>query len=304
MLKVLVTGSSGFIGSRIATYFSKKGDTVLGWDMRECRSTYTTHAVNMLDPEKIAEELALFRPDVVIHCAGAADVSKSVKDPETDYEHNVSLTHHLLFGLHHAGLDSVRFVFLSSAGVYGNPGRLPISENACLNPLSPYAVHKVMCEELCRYFARNYGTDVRIARVFSAYGAGLKKQLLWDMYRNTEKTGQLCLFGTGDESRDYIHVDDLVQAISLLTDVPVCPRVVNVANGEEVTIRSVARLFAQSVEMDETNIRFNGVTREGDPLNWRADIQRLTELGYRKTVDMETGIKEYIRWARAEEGKI
>lgn len=296
-MKVLITGAAGFIGSELLRKFKREGYEVVAWDRNESRiDEIEISCVDLLDEEALIENLKIVLPDIVIHCAGSADVGKSVKNPAMDYEGNVTITHNLLFSLHKAGLDKVHFVFLSSAGVYGNPIALPITEDMPLNPLSPYAVHKVMCEDLCMYFAKNYGMDVKIARIFSAYGKGLRKQIFWDMHNKALKRGRLDMFGTGNESRDYIHVKDVIQAIHLLATVNSDSRVFNVANGEEVTIKQVTEIFANCAGIAEGRIAFNGVVREGDPLNWRADISRISRMGYKKTVEIHDGISEYVKW--------
>ena len=215
MKKILITGSNGFIGHKLGLYFIKNGYEVLGWGRYESNDDFQIINVNMSDVDAEKKALMDYMPDIIVHCAGSADVGKSIQNPEMDYIGNVTLTHNLLFAMHKLGMEKTRFIFLSSAGVYGNPKSLPITEDMELNPMSPYAVHKVMCEELCKYFVNNYEMDVKVARIFSAYGAGLKKQIFWDMY-NKAKLGTLPMFGTGNESRDYIHVDDVVQALYLI----------------------------------------------------------------------------------------
>lgn len=301
MSRVLITGASGFIGYKAGTEFQKHGHDVIGWDRTESSKGFPITKVEMADGDTVLRQLISTMPDIIIHCAGAADVGKSVKDPTMDYHGNVTLTHNLLFSLHKTGMEKTRVVFLSSAGVYGNPISLPITEDMPLNPLSPYAVHKVMCEDLCKYFAKNYGMNVKVARIFSAYGAGLKKQIFWDMHRKAVATNRLDMFGTGNESRDYIHVDDVVRSLYLLATSNSNHVIFNVANGEEITIREATELFADAAGVTKENIAFNGVVREGDPLNWRADISRIQELGYQKTVDMRTGLAEYVNWAKEQE---
>lgn len=105
------------------------------------------------------------------------------------------------------------------------------------------------------------------------------------------------MFGTGRETRDYIHVDDVAQALYLLATTDTSDIIFNVANGEEITIREVTCMFAKSVGVDSDKITFNGIVREGDPLNWKADINRIKKLGYRQTVHMEDALYEYARWA-------
>jgi len=214
-----------------------------------------------------------------------------------DFENNVTITHNLFFAIHKGNIRNVRVLFLSSAGVYGNPSKLPITEGTLLNPLSPYALHKVTCEEICKYFYNNYDIDVKIARIFSAYGEGLKKQIFWDMNSKILKNGCLEMWGTGNESRDYIYIDDLVVALSLIAiHAPEHELVYNVANGAEITIRQAAECFATSSKLDYKLIKFNGETKEGDPINWRADISKLRKLGYIQSVTFEEGVSKYYEW--------
>lgn len=296
-MKVVITGANGFIGSKMFERLENDGYEVEGWDRLTVNDGRNIRYIDMSDTGSVNEALESFRPDIVIHCAGSADVGKSIRNPESDYIGNVTLTHHLLFGLHEAKLDHVRFVFLSSAAVYGNPAALPITEDMQLNPLSPYALHKVMCEDICQYFAHNYDMDIKIARIFSAYGKGLKKQIFWDMYNKYRRTGKLEMLGTGKESRDYIHVDDVIQALRLLATTESKDIVFNVANGEEITIRKATEEFAGCLGMPMDCISFNGVVREGDPLNWKADVTKIEKLGYHRSIDMEHALREYIEWA-------
>lgn len=297
MKKVLVTGASGFIGYNIGLYFQEKGYDVIGWNRKVCESKFNIVDVDMSNIVELQMRLSEYNFDIIIHCAGSADVGKSVENPELDFESNVTLTHNLLFAMHKLGMYKTKFVFLSSAGVYGNPISLPITEDMSLNPLSPYAVHKIMCEELCRYFVNNYDMNIKIARIFSAYGTGLKKQIFWDMHKKSRKCS-LPMFGTGNESRDYIHINDVVRSIYILATVDTKHIIFNIANGEEITIRKASEIFAKHVGLDKKKITFNGIVREGDPLNWKADISRITKLGYKKSVDMEDGLKEYIEWCK------
>lgn len=292
MIRVLVTGATGFIGNKIYNLFKDRGFTVYGCDLCERGEIF---ALDMINEVALTEVLNKIKPQIIIHCAGSADVGLSVKNPEKDFIGNAKLTHNLLFSLHKLNKTNLRLVFLSSAGVYGNPFRLPITEDMPLHPMSPYALHKTMCEDICRYFKFNYAMDIKVARIFSAYGAGLKKQIFWDMHNKAINTGRLDMFGTGNESRDYIHVQDVIQAIFLIATQESKDFIFNVANGEEVTIRRATETFARFTGI--TNISFNGVEREGDPLNWRADISKLKALGYKKSISFEDGIRDYIEWA-------
>lgn len=292
---VLITGAAGFIGTKMLNLFMERGYTVYGWDRINME---LVDSIDMLDEAAVISVLEKIKPDIVVHCAGSADVGKSVQYPETDYAGNVTITHNLLFALHKLHMEHVRVVFLSSAGVYGNPISLPITEDMPVNPLSPYALHKVMCEDICRYFRRNYGMKIKVARIFSAYGAGLRKQIFWDMHKKAAQTGKLEMFGTGNESRDYIHVNDVIQSLYLLAVTESDELIFNVANGEETTIRQATEWFAECAGISKDKISFNGHVREGDPINWRADISRIKKLGYKKSIEMLDGLQEYVNWVK------
>lgn len=295
MKKVLVTGANGFIGTSLMQLFSSKGYEVVGWDIVSSNNSDIS-VVQMSNLEAVKANLESEKPNIIIHCAGSADVGKSVKDPKHDFDGNVNLTHNLLFAMHQLNMNDTRVVFLSSAGVYGNPKTLPITEEDKLNPMSPYALHKVLCEKICEYFILNYGMDIKVARIFSAYGKGLKKQIFWDMSKKLSDTGCLSMFGTGNESRDYINIEDLINALYLIATESSEYWLFNVANGEETTIREATECFASCMGVSKDKISFNGEVREGDPLNWCADISRLKSLGYEKIVSLSEGLKTYCDW--------
>lgn len=296
MKKVLVTGSSGFIGSRIATRYAQEQHQVLGLDVR-----IVPHiSFKQVECDLLAMDLASFlkeyQPDLVIHCAGNANVGVSVAQPHFDYESNVTVLHRLLFAIKAAAI-APKVVFMSSAAVYGNPNSLPISEDFASLPISPYGLHKRQCEDLCEYFARVERLPIVIARIFSAYGSGLRKQLFWDLVGKIANNPSVELFGTGNETRDFIHVDDVVDAIVLVSERS--DRLYyNLANGVEVSIREAAGLLAKSMGKDPANIAFNGQVKPGDPLYWRADIGELRKIGYKQKVSLADGLQSYAEWVK------
>lgn len=299
-MRVLVTGASGFIGSHLVTRFLERGDEVYACSRTEGEGVLVA---SLESPNETKRVLEVCRPELVIHCVGNANVGASFDDPLADLQSSAGVLECLLSQMVGAGLADSRVLFLSSAAVYGNPASLPIREDSGLGPLSPYAVHKHMCELACEYYRRRNGMDVRIARIFSAYGPGLRKQLFWDMARKYEATGHLEMFGTGHESRDFIYIDDLVTALELIALAEADDSAVyNVASGKEETIRAAAEAFADAVGRPTDIVSFNGVTRKGDPINWLADISRIESLGFVPKHTIESGIAEYAAWAATELG--
>ena len=257
------------------------------------------HQVEVFDvtQEDIDVYLNKNMPDIVINCAGQANVPNSVDHPEGDMNENTVLVHRILFAMKQCEMANARFVQLSSAAVYGNPATLPISESAALNPLSPYALHKKMSEDICEFFNTIYGFNIITLRIFSVYGPGLRKQIFWDLYQKVKSTGRMDMWGTGEESRDYIFIDDLVEAIYLAATVQKPDkRVWNVASGKEIFIKDIACLYVRKLGLSEDIISYNGRIREGDPLNWCADISVLEKYGFRVKTDIENGIEKYVDW--------
>lgn len=301
-MNVLITGSEGFIGGKLVDHYLERGDVVYGWGREGFHRIGDDFSDNsLMNPEDVRDMLYRIRPDLILHCAGSADVNLSVKKPMWDLENNYITTHNLLFALKSLEERKCRFVLFSSAAVYGNPVSLPMDEEEPVNPLSPYALHKHAAEETCVFMHRNYGLDIKILRIFSVYGAGLKKQIFWDMFQKYRNTGKLELWGSGEESRDYIYIDDLVKAVTLIADKSEeTDTVFNVANGVETTIRDAADCFGDVMRIDRGKISFLGIRREGDPINWRADITKLTKLGYTRSISFEEGVRRYVEWAVTE----
>lgn len=293
---VLITGSNGFIGRAISLRMQKENYTVYEWSREGLFLNNSKIQSFVIEkPEDAEKVLLIVKPDIVMHCAGSADVNYSVQHPYEDLSSNYITTHNILFAMKKTGVTS-RFLLFSSAAVYGNPVKLPMSEEEPVHPLSPYALHKRAAEEVCLYMNKNYHMDVKILRLFSVYGPGLKKQIFWDMYHKVKESGRLNLMGSGEESRDYIYIDDLVEAVILVALDEGRDIIYNIANGEETTIYKVAMTFAKYMKIPQELVTFSGRRREGDPINWRADITKLKMLGYKRKYSFEDGVEEYVDW--------
>ncbi len=296
VLKVLIIGINGFIGDHVASDFEQRGYDVIGIDRFAGNGKHQTDIFDVTQ-EDIDDYLKKNDPDIVINCAGQANVPNSVEHPEGDLQENTVLVHKILFAMKQCGMASRRFIQLSSAAVYGNPDILPVKESSKCKPLSPYALHKKMSEDICEFFNNTYGFNIITLRIFSVYGPGLRKQIFWDLYQKVKKTGKMEMWGTGDESRDYIYIDDLTEVIYLAATVSNLDSYIwNVASGKEVYIKDIADKYAEVLGVSKDRISFNGIVREGDPLNWCADISELKKYGFKPRTDIEAGIKNYVDW--------
>lgn len=296
--RVLITGGNGFIGSSVLKYFSGNKYEMYAWGNTDVvMNGIRVQSVNLNDKAEIAERLANIDPDIIVHCAGSANVNASVENPLKDFEGNVIITYNILLALSEINRNHIKFIYLSSSAVYGEPQVLPITEEHPLLPISPYALHKQLSEEICRYFISQYDMDIVILRIFSAYGPGLRKQIFWDMNEKIKKNHCLELYGTGEETRDFIYIDDLIRVIEIMVDTDnLKDRIFNVANGINVSVREIAEAYAALWGLDASYIKFSNISRQGNPIHWRADISKLESLGYEPSISLSEGIERYYKW--------
>lgn len=300
---LLVTGVAGFIGRYVARHLSEQGWSVIGIDNSPPENAPLSNLLAyhrlQLPDAALNGLLQEHSPQVCIHCAGRASVGLSLTDPAADFQASPILTFEILNALR-LKAPSCRFIFLSSAAVYGNPESLPVSETQPPAPVSPYGFHKLQCEQLCLEFAKVYGLPTASMRIFSAYGPGLRRQVVWDISRKVITQNSLSLQGTGNESRDFIHALDIARALSAVaTCAPMEGEVYNLGSGREVAIAQLANMILDALESDCTPV-FDGVVPAGTPLNWQADVSKLQALGFTASVPLERGVKTFVNWCRAE----
>ena len=293
-MKILIVGVKGFVGSHCAAYFSAAGHDVTGCDIQPGTgdNSYICLQANGNDYNSL---FAGKQFDVCINAAGSAHVAYSFQHPEKDFELNVSLVINLLGAIKNNNADC-KFINFSSAAVYGNPKSLPIAESATTAPLSPYGYHKLLSENLLIEYHRFFGLKTCSLRVFSAYGEGLKKQLFWDLYTKAKHADAITLYGTGNESRDFIYIGDLVEIVALIIQRSEFKGdVYNVANNEEIKISDAAAVFFEETGW-KGKLLFSGEEKQGDPLNWKADTEKIRSLGYVRKHTFREGLKKYSAW--------
>lgn len=300
---VLVTGAAGFIGRYVVRHFMEQGWTVIGIDNSPPENAplanLTVYHQLQLPDSRLNAILQETPPQVLIHCAGRASVGLSVKEPGADFYGNTVLTFELLNSLR-LYAPQCRFILLSSAAVYGNPASIPISESQVTAPISPYGFHKLQCEQICLEFTKLFQVPTASVRIFSAYGPGLRRQVLWDICQKAIAHDSVLLQGTGEESRDLIHALDIAKALLKIANTAAMEgEAYNLAAAREVTIAELAGLVLEALEY-EGKLEFDGKVPTGNPLNWKADISKLQALGFTPSVKLERGVRTFANWCRAE----
>jgi len=294
-MKVLVIGSKGFIGSAATRLLQQKYQYEV-WEA-DVVVDYTGERYFLIDASN-ADFHSIFRTeqfDAVLNCSGAAHVGDSLVNPLRDFVLNTYNVFKLLDAIR-IFQPHCRFINLSSAAVYGNPQSLPVSEFQLVNPVSPYGLHKLQTESILKEFSQYFNIGTCSLRIFSAYGPGLKKQLFWDIYQKAKRFEVIELFGTGKESRDFIYIDDLIDAIFCCIDkADFNGEVINIANGKEIDIETAVTTFLVNFPGTK-EIYFTNNSKAGDPLHWKADISKIQSMGYKPLFSLERGLANYYNW--------
>jgi UDP-glucose 4-epimerase len=298
--QALVLGAAGFIGRYAALALHDAGYIVTGighggWSTQDQRAwgVERWHASDIT-----IEALTTYAgmPSVLVQAAGSGSVAFSMTHPVQDYSRSVSTTLAALEFIRTEATDC-KLILPSSAAVYGNVSTLPIGVTHPLIPLSPYGAHKVIAEDLCRSYGRSFGVRSAIIRLFSIYGVGLRKQLLWDAYHKL-KAREPNFFGTGGECRDWLHVADAADLIvTAVQHASAEAPVVNGGTGISIANRDVLAWMAASLG-GGCEIQFSGTHRGGDPVGHQADITEAAAWGWKPRRYLQSEISAIIDWIK------
>ncbi|MFB6075082.1 MAG: NAD-dependent epimerase/dehydratase family protein [Haloarculaceae archaeon] len=295
--RVCVTGGAGFIGSHLVEALVPENDVVVLDDCSNGRPERLPDEVTLIEGDiRDARHLdrALSGADVVFHQAGLVGVEQSVREPVRTNCVNVGATVSLL---EYARRNDARVVLASSAAVYGDPASTPVAEDDPKRPTSPYGVDKLAADQYARVFADVYDLPTVALRYFNVYGPGQRASAysaVVSTYLDRVATGEpLVVNGDGRQTRDFVHVSDVVRANLLAATTDRTGRAYNVGSGESITIRGLAELFCDLT--DRTPRIRHTDPRPGDVSHSQADLSRAREdLAFRPTVPLRDGINELL----------
>jgi nucleoside-diphosphate-sugar epimerase len=307
MAHYLVTGGAGFIGSHLSEELARRGHTV-----RVADSLITGKRSN-LDHVKGVEFLegdladpafaqrAAQGVDYVLHQAAIPSVPRSVQDPITSNRANVDATLNVLVAARDAGVK--RLVFAGSSSAYGNTPTLPKREDMPSNPLSPYALQKVVGEQYLQMFTRLYGLETVSIRYFNVFGprqdptspySGVISVFATALIENRSPK----IYGDGEQTRDFTYVANVVDGVLRACEAAgASGEVINVATGGRISLNQLFKvmrtLVGGTVEPEYVEVR------SGDVKDSQADITKAERiLGYTPIVSFEEGLKKTLEWYR------
>lgn len=308
--KYLITGGAGFIGSTLANYLSKENSVIVIDDLsmgkeenliKSSKLQFINGSVT--DSELMNDILSNNTFDYVFHLAAIASVADSVERPVETHQVNFESVLMLLELIRKYQKDLKRLVFSSSAAVYGDEPTLPKKEESFIRPLTPYAVDKFAAEQYVLDYNHLYGVKTSAVRFFNVYGPNQNPEspysgvisILVDRYKKIQKgeDTQFILFGEGSQSRDFVFIEDVVQALLLVAKKEESlGKQFNVGTGIATTLNGL-------IEIIDRTLGFklpleHEAERDGDIKESVADISRLKSLGFTPSFSVREGMKKYL----------
>ena len=294
---IIVTGGAGFIGSHLCNQLSEDGRKVqiidlapppLGVDAEFVRAS-------VLDVARLARLMK--GADAVVHLAALVDVAASVSDPFSDFEVNALGTINVLEAARRAGVEKVAYA--SSAAVYGNPVALPISEGQQPAPLSPYGLSKLTAEKYVLLYNQLYGMENTALRLFNVYGEGQNANspysgVITKFSEAIDSNRQPIIYGDGEQTRDFVHVDDVAAAFCLALDSHGFETPINIASGTETAVLDLLEKMC-SLAGKTPAPKFLS-ERKGEIKRSVADITiARRKLGYTPKMELESGLAGLVK---------
>lgn len=298
---ILITGGAGFIGSHLADAL------VADNDVRVLDNLTSGERANVPDDATLIEgdlrdDATLARAtddvDLIFHKAALVSVQGSVEAPLTSHEINVDAT---LEVLEAAREEDARVVLASSAAIYGHPERVPVREGDAKTPKSPYGLDKLSIDHYARQYHDLYGLETVALCYFNAYGpgqtAGDYSGVISIFCEQALCDEPITVHGDGDQTRDFVFVDDIVQANLEAATTDQVGTAYNVGTGTSVTVRDLAETIADVTDSGSEITHTGG--RDGDIRHSEADITTArTALGYEPTVSLRDGLERTVAWLR------
>lgn len=308
---ILITGGAGFIGSTLANYLGKENKIVVVDDLSmgkkenlDMEKQVTFIEGDVSDPQLMERIMKEYQFAYIFHLAAVASVADSVERPVETHRVNFDSALLLLELARKYQSDLKRLVFSSSAAVYGDEPTLPKKEESVIRPLTPYAIDKFAAEQYFLDYHHLYDVPTSAVRFFNVYGPNQNPNspysgvisILVDRYKKqlAGEKAEFTLFGDGSQSRDFVYIEDVIQALLLVAkEEKALGKQFNVGTGKSTTLLELIHSIDQILGT-ELALKYEA-ERSGDIRDSLADISKIRSLGYQPKFDILSGMERYLK---------
>lgn len=298
-MNILITGAAGFIGSHLGNKLMEIGNTVTGWDNYSNPSDNKNHF--FIKQADVKDITSCNDFDVIFHLAASINVDESIENPQLYFQNNAYETLNLLELLRSSGYKG-KFVYASSAEVYGTARTPKMSEDHITDPISPYAVSKLAAEQMCKNYAQIYGLDITVIRNFNTFGEYQRGGVYGGViakFANLASNGKdLPVYGSGEQMRDYMHISQAVDGY-IFAMTRKLPTIINFGSGTPIKIIDIANHIAKRFGVNVVHEK----ARPNEVMRLEADVSRAVEYGYQIETDFWKHLDAYLDFVAVEKEK-
>ena len=303
MLKLLITGGLGFIGSSLVDSLSKKNHkikilTKTFSKKNNIKNSYDKveiEKINLTNFKRLGQIIEKFKPDIIIHLAGNTSHSKSFEEPLEDIDSNSKTTLFMLEKIRELGL-SCKFVLGSTFIVIGKPTKLPVTESTPCNPTTIYGTNKLASEHFCKIYHDVYGLDTVIFRITNSYGPreqviSTKNAVNFLIYEAFNRK-EISIYNKGKFFRDFIYIDDVVSGINVILKKGKSGELYWISSGKKTWFYEFANILEKNTNCKVVFPKTPTYTKKVDVGNFIVNNAKLRKLGWSPKISINVGIKK------------
>ena len=303
MLKLLITGGLGFIGSNLVDSLSKKNHkikilTKTFSKKNNIKNSYDKveiEKINLTNFKRLGQIIEKFKPDIIIHLAGNTSHSKSFEEPLEDIDSNSKTTLFMLEKIRELGL-SCKFVLGSTFIVIGKPTKLPVTESTPCNPTTIYGTNKLASEHFCKIYHDVYGLDTVIFRITNSYGPreqviSTKNAVNFLIYEAFNRK-EISIYNKGKFFRDFIYIDDVVSGINVILKKGKSGELYWISSGKKTWFYEFANILEKNTNCKVVYPKTPTYTKKVDVGNFIVNNAKLRKLGWSPKISINVGIKK------------
>lgn len=307
LLKLLITGGLGFIGSHLTDKLSNKNNDIIiltktlskKSNLQNLSRNIKIKKINLTNFQKVGRVIENFRPDVIIHLAGNTSHSRSFEKPLQDVDSNTKTTLFMLEKIREIKL-SCKFILGSTFIVIGRPKKLPVNESTPCNPTTVYGTNRLASEHLCKIYHEVYGINTNIFRITNSYGPREQvkpnKNAINFLIFQASKNRKVNIYNKGEFFRDLIFIDDVISGIVTILKKGKPGELYWISSGKRIWFKKFARILQNMTDCEIAFPATPSYTKKVDVGNFVVDNKKLKNLGWNTKISIEDGISKTLKY--------